>query len=93
MTKKITVSVRVTDKNSQVVKCYKLEETREGISDLHIEASKVWSEYWVNFSWDSGKSFICGVPRQMQYDEELLDMGEMSFDEFCEKWYSKVLAK
>ena len=88
-TTKAIVSVKVADKNSQVVKQYQLEaEGYEEIKALHEEATRVWSECWVTFQWNGGECFIYGYPYEMALDEERVDSGEITFEQYTKKWFN-----
>ena len=87
-----TVNVTVKDINSQVVKSYQLKIEENKISEIHRQASEVWSEYWVNFKWGNSnpdqQCFIYGYPHQQKLDEQRLNNGEIAFEEYAKKWYN-----
>lgn len=58
------------------------------IHQLHTQMSKSNPDCFVNFSWE--QSFICGQPENMKRDEQLVDEGTMTWDEYSDKWYGRT---
>ena len=87
----VKVLVRILDKTSATKSTYNVFIKRSEINKAHRKLKASLGVYFVNFSWDDGKSFICGMPHDMEIDEILIELGDMTFDEYMRKWYSMEL--
>ena len=57
----------------------------------HKCMSEAFPNACVNFFMDNG-DFICGMPYNQSMDEDAMDVGLMTWEEYCEKWYKGDLA-
>lgn len=66
--------------------------TPKNIKDYHAQLESCYPDSNVNFSWTNvgsdKPSFIFGTPLNMKLDEIKIENGEMSFEAYCDKWYS-----
>ena len=83
----INIKVRVIGQEG-LIKEFTLTIPENDLNFEFTECSKIWGEYCVNFSWEGG--FIFGMPYEQKRDEELLNEGSMSWEKYCEKWFSQV---
>jgi hypothetical protein len=71
-----------------------LDYSFQQMSNFHNRFKKRYPNAHINFSWlpkgAKQSSFICGMPLNMELDEIKLDKGQMSWDEYTEKWYKSA---
>lgn len=70
---------------------YALEFARANKAN-HEAFREINPDCCVNMQWKCEGSewcFIYGMPLNQQKDEQLIEAGEMSWDEYMEKWYPK----
>ena len=65
------------------------QNIEEHIHSLHRAHEVANPDCFVNYTWETetGTSFICGQPLSMRLDEQAMEEGTMSFEEYSAKWY------
>ena len=58
---------------------------------MHKGYSEAYPDSFVNFKMEDG-GFIAGQPLNMAKDEQRYDNGEISWKDYCDKWYHGDLA-
>ena len=68
------------------------KDVEQFIDSLHKAQEEINPDCFVNFSWNTerGTSFICGQPLNMRRDEDLVENGAMTWNEYQEKWYDRL---
>jgi hypothetical protein len=50
--------------------------------------AQAYPDCYVNFVQSDSSNGIWGMPVNQKRDEEAMDRGEMTWNEYCDKWYS-----
>jgi len=68
------------------------EYSFEQMCAFHNQFKRKYPNAHINFSWlpkgAKDVSFICGVPLNMELDEKKMNRGQITWNEYVEKWYS-----
>lgn len=91
---KIKIECALTNQvlNDRTIELPNQKATHEYIKNLHSSLQNKFPDCYVNFRWTNigsdKPSFIFGTPLNMKLDEIKIENGEMSFEAYCDKWYS-----
>lgn len=85
------ISIRITNAFTKQVEFNSTDSIAEASIDAaHRLYTEAYPDSHVNFVWgeQGNKSFICGMPYNMEQDELAYKEGRMTWDEYTKKWYS-----
>lgn len=93
-----TIRVRITNQLSgqpRNEQYYEISIPEESIEEMHGVTSRMWPDCQVNFKWwgrDLQDCFIYGQALNQKMDQERVDRGVMSENDFRRKWYGIELS-
>lgn len=93
----MNIKIKVTDHFTNQVIIDSVVTLNESTDWATVEANqKAFSEFYpncyVNFTCEERKSYIFGMPLNQLKDEEAYDKDEMTWWEYCDKWYKGSLS-
>ena len=87
------ISIRITNAlTGQVEMNFKDSIAEASIDYAHKLFSEAYPDSHVNFVSEGGKTFIFGAPHNMMQDEKAVSNGDMTWKQYCDKWYNGALS-
>jgi hypothetical protein len=74
-------------KDETVNKPFTLNEMGDWADRASVKFGDLYPDCGVTISYQDGKSFIATQPKNMRIDEAMYYDGEMTWDEYSNKWY------
>jgi hypothetical protein len=89
----MNIKIKVTNHFTNQVIIDSVVTLNESTDWATVEANqKAFSEFYpncyVNFTCEERNSYIFGMPLNQLKDEEAYDKGEMTWWQYCDKWYN-----
>lgn len=85
----IEVLMRRSNSNCEVVEHRVITILPTLVNEVHYALEKAYPDCFINFVWGAPDqlSFICGMRYGQALDEKRLDAGEITWEEYCAKWF------